>query len=199
MENNHINELELEKLAINNSERGDIPNSSESHLANCVLCSSKYKYFVEYYKSLNKELNSPAEEKIDSFLKTELLQEPIQLFLYNPKSSENELYNSNSAIVLAAKTNDSKTARFTTEAVFVDSIGTWMIRVMKDQESNSFLIYLLNEDSILITCQTIELISDDGTSSIIKTNEKGFSTIPILKEVNWERVKFNLIPSIAPV
>lgn len=196
MENNHINELELEKFAINNSNSGEIPNSIESHLANCEQCFNTYKYFAEYYKTLSNELNLSSDSEIDSFIKTKLEREPVQLFLYNPKSNESELHNNHGNIVLAAKTNDSKSARFSTEAVFVDSVGTWMIRVMKDQESNSFLIYLLNENSILISGQTIEIVSEDGTCSKIKTNENGFSSIAFLNNVNWEKVKFNLIPSL---
>ena len=196
METKHINELELEKAAINNSEDGDIPDSIRLHLTDCKQCSNKYNYFIEYYKTLNNELSLPAESEIDSFIKTKLEREPVQLYLYNPKASESELHNTHGNIVLAAKTNDAKSARFTTEAVFVDSVGTWMIRVMKDQEDDSFLIYLLNEKSILLDYQTIEFISEDGKSTKIKTNERGFSTVPFQSNINWEKVKFNINPTV---
>lgn len=190
MKEEHLSEIEIEKLSLRFlSEENKV--LKPGHLESCSSCSQKFQFYLNYHRELDLELKREPSSKLDEFISSVLPSESFQLFYINEFGEEKNYSKENGSLILAARTKELSKNRYTTEAVFSNPEGNWLMRVMFDSENEKYLFYLLGQK---LEKHEVKLVPANGSPITIIVDEHGAGEFKGKLSFKWDEIKISITP-----
>jgi hypothetical protein len=181
----HIEELILEIYA-HHPEKLDAEGrrTVQAHLNICTACRSIANFLHEFYASLaalNDTVSPPVEALVGKLFPAASI---IPLYSFRPQHKA-ELFDSRYTTVLAAMSLDAPRLRFATVATLASEPQKILVRILLDNEANTFKLYVLADEP---RKREHAIVSFPSLAVDLATDEKGQVTFELSKAQmpeNW--------------
>lgn len=183
MEFEHLTDYDIEKMAIEVVQCE--LNIDNSHILQCSKCRNKLDYYIDFYLNLESELNKESHKDIDQLLKKSEYKNNHELKYYTQKYDDKILNTENGSIILAAK-SDSNISRFTKQAVYLSDSGELMVRILKDNTTHKYILFILTNIKCRFLC---ELWLSDGSIIDLGDSKNNKIEFELTNSISWEKTK----------
>jgi len=198
----HLSEDSLDRLARSGS---DMARSGEFlHIGTCAMCREKYELLVDYYREKEKLSNLPPDRGVYNLAALLSLPKIIRFHPYAAQPDVSALHLNQHTMVLAAQTAaGEETERFVTEATFASEEANALVRVVRDRQTRTYLLYLLAERSEQCANVLLYIGNADDSMEVIATDERGKATLAPSRPIDWHTASVSvklptLVLSISP-
>lgn len=192
--NLHINEIELEKLALVTVE-GNLPviSKTDEHLKICLVCKQKYLFYRDFYINLKDELNKPVDDRITEFIHKLSSSNIIYLKPYSAKPDFEKIGIGENSYVLAAQTVTEETVRYQSTATFASELVHAVVKINEDTENKLYQLFVLSENEDHRSHILIGIAEEDSEKVLIPTNRDGYAELPYSDSINWREATIILM------
>ncbi|MBI3194480.1 MAG: hypothetical protein HYZ34_08460 [Ignavibacteriae bacterium] len=184
MTNNHLTELELDRIARDSAR---LSVSEKNHVDLCDICKEKLEFLQQYYLTLEGEMLKPISERVETLSRKITRSNIIEFKLYQPQIDLNKLTRTDNTIVLAAQHVAEDTSRFVNVATFASEQTKTLVRVVEDRVEQKYSLHLLAENPILSQFVLVGIVDDSGRSFFVPTNEQGIASLSSQEIIEWKR------------
>ncbi|MDI6804394.1 MAG: hypothetical protein QME58_11205 [Bacteroidota bacterium] len=190
----HINEIELEKLALDTVEGNptDIYKTDE-HLKTCLSCKKKYEYFLNFYANLKEELKKPADARVTELIDKLSSSNIIYLKPYSAQPDLESIGVGKNSYVLAAQTVEENVVRYKTTATFAAEHVHALVKINEDADKKLYRIFVLSENEDHRSHILIGIAEEEIEELLIPTNRDGFAELPYSNPINWRNATLILM------
>lgn len=194
MTNIHINEIELEKFALDTVE-GNLPDISKTyeHLNTCLLCKQKYEFFLNFYANFKEELGKPVNDRVTELIHKLSSSNIIYLKPYAAQPDLESIGVGKNSYVLAAQTVAEEVVRYKTTATFASEHVHALVKINEDAENKLYSLFVLSENEDHRSHILIGIAEEDSEKILIPTNRDGYAELPYSKHINWRNAALILM------
>ncbi|MDP2208316.1 MAG: hypothetical protein Q8K98_06035 [Bacteroidota bacterium] len=194
MTNIHINEIELEKLALDTVE-GNLPDISKTdeHLRTCLVCKQKYLFYRDFYINFKDELNKPEDDRITQLVNRMSFSNIIYLKPYTVQPDLESVGVGRNSYVLAAQTVAEEVLRYKTTATFASEHVHALVKINEDTERKLYSLFVLSENEEHRSHILIGIADGDSEKLLIPTNRDGYAELPYSNPINWRNATLILM------
>lgn len=159
---------------------------ADAHLSECVICSQKLEFFVEYYKVLAHELELPGQEGNARPSGKEYGPIILTFAPFHPKVPAKRVPGDYPGLILAAQDSGTSTNRFIPAAVYSSTDPPAVLRVIEDCESHDFKVFVLSETPKIGAHVRLTFVDDTGRMAVALTDDNGHATVEVPLGFNWK-------------